>query len=45
VVNTAASCTLFLLTVSAVLSLILLVGWFLLVVSNHAGVTMYLLPE
>ncbi|GJU17155.1 putative ribonuclease H-like domain-containing protein [Tanacetum coccineum] len=38
--------------VSAVLSLILLAGWslplvtsFLLVVSNHAGVTMYLLPE
>ncbi|GJV03169.1 hypothetical protein Tco_1336738 [Tanacetum coccineum] len=38
--------------VSAVLSLILLAGWslplvnsFLLVVSNHAGVTIYLLPE
>ncbi|GJV54308.1 hypothetical protein Tco_1450049 [Tanacetum coccineum] len=38
--------------VPAVLSLILLVGWslplvtlFLLVVSNHAGVTMYLLNE
>ncbi|GJU40022.1 hypothetical protein Tco_1192979, partial [Tanacetum coccineum] len=38
--------------VSAVLSLILLAGWslplvnsFLLVVSNHAGVSIYLLPE
>ncbi|GJR19752.1 hypothetical protein Tco_0968279 [Tanacetum coccineum] len=48
----AVTCFCCLHLVSAVLSLILLVGWslplvtsFLLVVSNHAGVTMYLLNE